>query len=204
MPAVFEDAATAIRRVQDGDTIMSGGFGLAGTPVGLIDALLDSGRRDLTLISNNVGEPGKGIGVLLREGRMRRVIGSYFTSNPEVPVAAREGRIEVELLPQGTMSEAIRAGGAGIPAFFTPTAAGTQLAEGKETRVFEDGREYVLERALHADIALVRAHHADELGNLTYRGTARNFNSVMATAATIVIAEVDAVVPAGELDVDAI
>jgi 3-oxoacid CoA-transferase A subunit len=204
MPAVLEDAMTAIERVRDGDTIMCGGFGLAGVPLGLIEALLRSGRRDLTVISNNVGEPGKGLGMLLREGRLRCAIGSYFTGNPEVATAQREGRIEVRLLPQGTLSEAIRAAGAGIPAFYTATGAGTLLAEGKEARMFEDGREYVLERALHADVALVRARRADRLGNLTYRGTSRNFNPMMATAATVVIAEVEEIVETGELDPDEI
>jgi 3-oxoacid CoA-transferase A subunit len=198
--ASFEDAAAAIGRVRDGDTVMCGGFGLVGAPVRLIEELLRSERRDLTVISNNVGEPGKGLGALLRQGRLRCAIGSFFTSNPEVAAARREGRLEVRLLPQGTMSEAIRAGGAGIPAFYTPTGAGTMLAEGKETRTFEDGREYVLERALHADVALVHAHRADRLGNLAYRGTARNFNPMMATAAALVIAEVEHVVEVGELD----
>ena len=202
MPAVFEDPSTAVARVRDGDTIMSGGFGLAGIPVRLIDALLSSGRRDLTVISNNVGEPGKGMGMLLREGRLSRVVGSYFTPNPDVALAKREGWLEVDLLPQGTMSEAIRAGGAGIPAFYTPTAAGTLLAEGKETRVFDDGREYVLERALRADVALVHARCADRLGNLVYRGTSRNFNAMMATAANLVIAEVEEVVEVGDLAPD--
>jgi 3-oxoacid CoA-transferase A subunit len=198
--ALFEDATIAIERVHDGDTIMCGGFGPAGAPQRLIDALLLCGRRDLTVISNNLGEPGKGLGVLLREGRLRRVIGSFFTGNPEVAIAQREGAIDVRLFPQGTLSEAIRAAGAGIPAFYTPTGAGTVLADGKETRVFEDGREYVLERALRADVALIHGHRADRLGNLTYRGTARNFNPTMATAATLVIAEVEEVVETGELD----
>src|SRR5207245_4455308 len=138
------------------------------------------------------------------EGQLRKAIGSFFTSNPEVAAAHREGRLEVQLLPQGTLAEGIRCGGAGIPAFFTRTAAGTVLAEGKETRVFEDGRSYVLERALHADVALVRAFRADRLGNLVYRKTARNFNPMMATAADLVLAEVDEVVEVGELDPDAV
>lgn len=200
MPAVFQDATTAISRVRDNDTIMCGGFGLAGAPLRLIDALLASGRRDLTVISNNLGEPGKGLGALLREGRLRCAVGSYFTPNPEVAAAAREGRLEVRLLPQGTMSEAIRAGGAGIPAFYTPTAAGTVLAAGKETRIFEDGRAYVLERALRADVALIHARCADRLGNLSYRGTSRNFNPMMAAAASVVIAEVEELVATGDLD----
>jgi 3-oxoacid CoA-transferase A subunit len=204
MPAVFEDPVTAIARVRDGDTVMVGGFGLVGQPLRLVDALVASGRRDLTVISNNVGEPGRGLGLLLREGQLRKAIGSFFTSNPEVAAAKREGRLDVELLPQGTLAEGIRCGGAGIPAFFTPTAVGTVLAEGKETRVFEDGRSYVLERALRANVALVHAHRADRLGNLVYRKTARNFNPMMATAADLVLAEVDEVVEVGELDPDAI
>ncbi|MFD3931925.1 CoA transferase subunit A [Streptomyces sp. NPDC058614] len=199
MDTVFEDAKTAIARVRDGDTVMCGGFGPAGLPVRLIDALLESGRRDLTIISNNLGQPGKGLGALLRAGQVRRVVGSFFSGNPEVAAAQRDGGLEVTLLPQGTLAEAIRAGGAGIPAFYTPTGAGTVLAEGKESRVFEDGRTYLLERALKADVALVHANRSDRLGNLLYRGVAQNFNLAMATAARLVIAEVDEVVPAGEL-----
>lgn len=204
MPAVFEDPASAVARVRDGDVIMVGGFGLVGQPLRLVEALVAGGRRDLTVVSNNVGEPGRGLGVLLREGKLRKAIGSFFTSNPEVAAAHREGRIDVQLLPQGTLAEGIRCAGAGIPAFYTPTAAGTVLAEGKETRVFEDGRSYVLERAIRADVALVKAHRADRLGNLVYRKTARNFNPMMATAAELVIAEVEEVVEVGELDPDAI
>jgi 3-oxoacid CoA-transferase A subunit len=204
VPALFEDPDTAIARVRDGDTVMVGGFGLVGQPLRLVEALVRCGRKDLTVISNNVGEPGRGLGLLLREGRLRKAIGSFFTSNPEVAAAHREGRLEVQLLPQGTLAEGIRCGGAGIPAFYTPTAVGTMLAEGKETRVFEDGRSYVLERALHAHVALVRASRADRLGNLVYRKTARNFNPMMATAADLVLAEVDEIVEVGELDPDAI
>lgn len=204
MPAVFEDPASAVARVRDGDVIMVGGFGLVGQPLRLVEALVAGGRRDLTVVSNNVGEPGRGLGVLLRQGKLRKAIGSFFTSNPEVAAAHREGRIDVQLLPQGTLAEGIRSAGAGIPAFYTPTAAGTVLAEGKETRVFEDGRSYVLERAIRADVALVKAHRADRLGNLVYRKTARNFNPMMATAAELVIAEVEEVVEVGELDPDAI
>ncbi|MFJ9900926.1 CoA transferase subunit A [Streptomyces sp. NPDC091280] len=199
MDTVFEDAKTAIAQVRDGDTVMVGGFGPAGLPVRLIDALLDSGRRDLTIVSNNLGQPGLGLGALLRAGQVRRVIGSFFSGNPEVAAAQRDGHLEVTLLPQGTLAEAIRAGGAGIPAFYTPTGAGTVLAKGKETRVFEDGRAYLLERALHADVALIHAHQADRLGNLTYRGAGHNFNTAMATAARLVLAEVDEVVEVGEL-----
>ena len=204
MPAVFEDPATAISRVRDGDVVMVGGFGLVGQPLRLVEALVGSGRKDLTVISNNVGEPGRRLGMFLREGQLRKAIGSFFTSNPEVAAAKRGGRLDVELLPQGTLAEGIRCGGAGIPAFYTPTAVGTVLAEGKETRVFEDGRSYLLERALRANVALVHAHRADRLGNLVYRKTARNFNPMMATAADLVLAEVDEVVEVGELDPDAI
>jgi 3-oxoacid CoA-transferase A subunit len=204
MPAVFEDPTTAIARIQDGDVVMVGGFGLVGQPLRLVEALVASERKDLTVISNNVGEPGRGLGQLLREGKLRKAIGSFFTSNPEVAAAKRDGRLDVELLPQGTLAEGIRCGGAGIPAFYTPTAVGTMLAEGKETRVFADGRSYVLERALRANVALVHAHRADRLGNLVYRKTARNFNPMMATAADLVLAEVDEVVEVGELDADAI
>src|SRR5438132_1054829 len=199
MPAVFEDPATAISRVRDGDVVMVGGFGLVGQPLRLVEALVGSGRKDLTVISNNVGEPGRGLGMLLREGQLRKAIGSFFTSNPEVAAAKREGRLDVELLPQGTLAEGIRCGGAGIPAFYTPTAVGTVLAEGKETRVFEDGRSYLLERALRANVALVHAYRADRFGNLVYRKTARNFNPIMATAADLVLVEVDEVVEVGEL-----
>lgn len=200
MAAVFEDLDTAVARVRDGDTVMVGGFGLVGQPLRLIEALLRSGARDLTVVSNNVGEPGRGLGVLLQQGRLRKAIGSFFTSNPEVAAAHREGRLEIQLVPQGTFAEAIRCAGAGIPAFFTPTATGTSLADGKESRVFDDGREYVLERSIRANVALIRARRSDRLGNLVYNKTARNFNPVMATAADVVIAEVDEVVETGELE----
>ncbi|BDG59830.1 hypothetical protein caldi_09200 [Caldinitratiruptor microaerophilus] len=192
-------AAEAVSAVRDGDTVMVGGFGLVGAPLTLIDALAASTAKDLTVISNNVGEPGRGLGVLLRQRRIRRAIGSFFTSNPEVAEAAGRGELEVELLPQGTLAEAIRAGGAGIAGFYTPTGAGTELARGRETRRIGD-REYVFQPALTADVALIRAHVADEYGNLVYYKTARNFNPIMATAARHVIAEVDEVVPAGQLD----
>jgi 3-oxoacid CoA-transferase A subunit len=201
--AVFTTASEAIARIRDGDVVMVGGFGLVGQPLRLIEALVRSGRRDLTVISNNVGEPGRGLGVLLREDRLRQAIGSFFTSNPEVALAQREGRITVQLLPQGTLAEGIRCGGAGIAAFYTPTGAGTVLAAGKETRVFA-GRTYVLEHGLRANVALIKAHRADRLGNLVYRKTARNFNPLMATAADLVIVEVDGVVDTGVLDPEAV
>jgi len=182
---------------------MVGGFGLSGAPLRLIDALEKAEVRDLTVISNNIGSPGKGLGKLLNSGRIKKAIGTYFTTNPDVGKAYHAGKIEVELLPQGTFCEAIRAGGSGIPAFYTPTAVGTVLAKGKEIRYF-DGRPYVLERALRGDVSLIRAHKADELGNLVYYKTARNFNPLMAMASDWVIAEVDEIVPAGSLDPEAI
>ncbi len=196
-------ADAAMQLVQTGATIMVGGFGLVGAPLALLEALGRSGASELTVISNNLGEPGQGLGALLRQGRIARAIGSYFTTNPEVISAHEAGTLEVTLLPQGTMTEAIRAGGAGIPAFFTPTGAGTALAQGKETRRFGE-RLCVLEQALYADVALIKAHVADRLGNLVYEKTARNFNPVMATAAACVIVEVDRIVDVAELDPEAI
>lgn len=197
----FVTAEAAIEAVRDGDTIMVGGFGLSGAPLRLIDALARSGRRNLTIISNNLGEPGKGLGLLLLNGQVRKAIGSFFTSNPDVVRYYREGKIEIELLPQGTLAEAIRAGGAGVPAFYTPTGAETDLARDKEIRRFGD-KLCVLEHSLHADVALIKAHRADQLGNLTYRTTGRNFNPAMATAGRLVLAEVDAIVPTGGIAPD--
>jgi len=191
--------AEAVAHVRPGDTVMVGGFGLVGAPLTLVAALLEApGARDLTIVSNNLGEPGKGLGRLLLAGRVRKAVGSYFTSNPDVVAAHQAGELEVELLPQGTLSESIRAGGAGIGGFFVRTGAGTLLAEGREERVF-DGERYVLQRPLKADVALIRAARADRLGNLVYARTARNFNPDMATAARTVIAEVDEIVEVGEL-----
>jgi 3-oxoacid CoA-transferase A subunit len=197
-------AKEAVRRIKTGDTVMVGGFGLVGAPLTLIDALADhSDATDLTVISNNIGEPGKGLGKLLRQGRIRRGISSFFTSNPEAVAAVNAGEMQATLLPQGTFAEAIRAGGAGIGGFFTPVAAGTLLAEGKEERLI-DGVPHVLESPIRADVALVFAARADTLGNLWYRHTARNFNPLMATAATITIAEVGEIVPVGELEAESI
>ncbi len=194
----------AVARIRTGDTVMVGGFGLVGAPLTLIDALVErSDATDLTIVSNNIGEPGRGLGKLLRQGRIRRGISSYFTSNPEAVAAVNEGRIEATLVPQGTFAEAIRAGGAGIAGFYTPVGAGTLLAEGKEERDF-DGVPHVLERPLRADVALVYAARADVLGNLWYRRTARNFNPLMATAATLTIAEAGEVVPVGGLEAESI
>lgn len=197
--AVTATAAEALAAVQPGNTVMVGGFGLVGAPLTLIAALLEApGARDLTVISNNLGEPGRGLGRLLPAKRVRKAVGSYFTSNREVVEAHLAGELEVELLPQGTLAEAIRAGGAGIGGFYVRTGAGTLLAEGREERVF-DGERYLLQRPLRADVALIRAARADEAGNLVYARTARNFNPDMATAAAHVIAEVDEIVPVGEI-----
>ena len=197
-------AKEAVAHVRSGDTVMVGGFGLVGAPLTLIDALVDhSDADDLTIVSNNIGEPGRGLGKLLRQGRIRRGISSYFTSNPEAVAAVNAGEIEATLVPQGTFAEAIRAGGAGIGGFFTPVGAGTLLAEGKEERVI-GGVLQVFEKPIHADVALVYAARADMLGNLWYRQTARNFNPLMATAATLTIAEAGEIGPIGCLEPESV
>ena len=197
-------AEEAVARIRTGDTVMVGGFGLVGAPLTLIDALVDhSDATDLTIVSNNIGEPGRGLGKLLRQGRIRRGISSYFTSNPEAVAAVNAGEIEATLVPQGTFAEAIRAGGAGIGGFYTPVGAGTLLAEGKEERVI-DGVRHVLEAPIRADVSLVYAARADTLGNLWYRRTARNFNPLMATAATVTIAEAGEIVPVGALEPESV
>ena len=197
-------AVEAVSHIRSGDTVMVGGFGLVGAPLTLIDALVEhSDATDLTIVSNNIGEPGRGLGKLLRQGRIRRGISSYFTSNPEAVAAVNAGELEATLMPQGTFAEAIRAGGAGIAGFYTPVGAGTLLAEGKEEREF-GGVPHVLELPLRADVALVYAARADRLGNLWYRRTARNFNSAMATAANITIAEAGEIVEVGELEPESI
>ncbi len=197
-------ATAAVAKIRSGDAVMVGGFGLVGAPLTLIDALVDaSDATDLTIISNNIGEAGKGLGKLLRQGRIRRGVSSYFTSNPEAVAAVNAGTMAATLMPQGTFAEAIRAAGAGIGGFYTPVGAGTLLAEGKEERVI-DGVRHILELPLRADVALVYAARADELGNLAYRRTARNFNPLMATAARITIAEAGEIVPVGELDPESI
>ncbi|WP_219419040.1 CoA transferase subunit A [Pseudonocardia nigra] len=202
--SLLQAAEEAVARIAPGATLMVGGFGLVGAPLTLIEALCASPTvGDLTVISNNLGEPGRGLGRLLLDGKVRKAVGSYFTSNPDVVRAYAEGRLEVDLLPQGTLSEAIRAGGAGIGGFYTKTGLGTALAEGRDERVIR-GERYVFHESLHADVALVRARYADELGNLVYAKTARNFNPDMATAADLVIAEVDEIVPVGRLDPEAI
>ncbi len=198
------DPAAAVAHVRSGDVVMVGGFGLVGAPLTLIDALVEhSDATDLTIVSNNIGEPGRGLGKLLRQGRIKRGISSYFTSNPEAVEAVNAGEIDATLMPQGTFAEAIRAGGAGIGGFFTPVAAGTLLAEGKEQREL-DGVTHVLELPLTADVALVYAARADRLGNLWYRHTARNFNPLMATAAKTTIAEAGEIVEVGELEPESV
>jgi len=187
-----------MKHLTSGDTIMVGGFGLIGSPLTLIDALTKHEIGELTIISNNVGEAGEGLGILLRQGKIKKAIGSYFTSNREAVQRYNEGKLEIELLPQGTLAEAIRAGGAGLGGFYTKTAVGTELAKGKETKEI-DGETYLFEKALQANVALIRAKKADAKGNLVYHKTARNFNPNMATAASFVIAEVDEIVEVGEL-----
>ncbi|MCY4154495.1 MAG: 3-oxoacid CoA-transferase [Gammaproteobacteria bacterium] len=191
----------AAAKVRSGDALIVGGFGMTGNPTNIMHALAETGVKGLTYISNNVGEPGLGGGRCLRKGQFKKVIGSFFTSNPEAVAAAQSGDVEFELLPQGTLAEAIRTGGAGLGGFFTPTAAGTPLAEGRETRVI-DGTEMVFVPALRADVAIVRAWRADTIGNLQYRMTENNFNQAAATAADLVIAEVQEIVPTGALDPD--
>jgi len=203
MNKVVVSADEAIRDVFDGATIMIGGFGLCGMPENLIRALVRKGTKNLTTISNNVGVDGVGNGLLLAAGQIAHHIGTYVGENKLLEQMILEGRIKLDLIPQGTFSERIRAGGAGIPAFYTPTGVGTAVAEGKETREFE-GRLYVMERGLTADFAFVKAWKGDREGNLIYRKTARNFNPMMATAAKITIAEVEHLVEVGELDGDQI
>jgi len=201
MNKVLASAEEAIHDVFDGATIMVGGFGLCGMPENLIRALAKKGTKNLYTISNNVGVDGLGMGLLLANGQIRRHSGTYVGENKLLEKMVLERTLELELIPQGTFSERIRAGGAGIPAFFTPTGVGTMVADGKETREF-NGRPYLMERALQADFAFVKAWKGDQWGNLVYRKTARNFNPMMATAAKITIAEVEHLVEAGELDPD--
>jgi 3-oxoadipate CoA-transferase alpha subunit len=191
--------------VRDSATVLVGGFGMAGMPVQLIDALIDGGAGDLTIVSNNAGNGDTGLAALLAAGRVRKVICSFPRQSDSWVFDGlyRAGKIELEVVPQGNLAERMRAAGAGIGAFYTRTGAGTPLAEGKETRTI-DGREYVLEYPIHGDVALIRAHVGDRAGNLVYRKTARNFGPVMATAAAITIAQVARIVDAGELDPEAV
>jgi 3-oxoacid CoA-transferase subunit A len=198
---VVASVAEALADLRDGMTIMVGGFGLTGNAEALIAGVVERGVKDLTLISNNAGNLGKGLATWLRAGLIRKVICSYLGTNEDLHSRMAAGTVEVEMTPQGTLAERMRAAGAGIPAFYTPTGAGTVVAEGKETRDF-DGRPYVLERALHADLALIRAAQGDPFGNLRFYRTARNFSPIMATAAKTTIAEVDRLVPLGGLDPD--
>ena len=201
---VYDSAAAALEGViKDGQTIAVGGFGLCGIPEALIEALRDSGVKDLTCISNNAGVDGFGLGLLLETRQVKKMIASYVGENKEFERQFLSGELEVELTPQGTLAEKLRAGGAGIPAFFTATGVGTQIAEGKEEREF-DGRQYILERSLVADVALVKAQKADKAGNLMFNKTARNFNPDIATAGKVTIVEVEQLVETGELDPDQI
>jgi 3-oxoacid CoA-transferase subunit A len=187
--------------LQDGMTLAVGGFGLSGIPADLIEAVRDSGVRDLTVVSNNMGVDGKGLGILIEGGQVRKVIASYVGENKLFAEQYLAGRLEVEFTPQGTLAERLRAGGAGIPAFYTKAGVGTLVADGKPHEVF-DGETYVQERAIRADVALVHAHTADTDGNLIYRYTARNFNPVVATAGKLTIAEAEVIVEPGHLDPD--
>jgi len=199
MNKVYASAAEAIFDMTDGITLMSGGFGLCGNPEDLIRALNDKGCSGLTVVSNNCGVDDKGLGILLANTQIKKMISSYVGENKTFAKQFLSGELEVDLVPQGTLAERIRAGGAGIPAFYTPTGVGTLVAEGKEERVF-NGKKYILEEALVADFAFVKAWKGDTHGNLIFRSTARNFNPMMATAGKITIAEVEELVPAGELD----
>ena len=201
MNKVLPSAEAAVALVPDGATILMGGFGLCGIPENLIQALHSRGTKDLTVISNNAGVDDFGIGILLKSRQVRKMISTYVGENKEFERQYLNGELEVELVPQGTFSERIRAGGAGIGGFFTPTAYGTIVAEGKETRLI-DGKHYVLEAPIRADFAFVRAWKGDGVGNLVYRRTARNFNPVMATAGRITIAEVEHLVDTGSIDPD--
>ena len=198
---VFADAPAALHDIHDGATLMLGGFGLCGIPENCIAALVQKGTKNLTCISNNAGVDDFGIGLMLHRRQVRKMISSYVGENAEFERQMLSGELDVELIPQGTLAERCRAGGAGIPAFYTPAGYGTEVADGKEIREF-DGKPYLLEHWLRADFALVKAWKGDTMGNLVYRGTARNFNPMMAAAGKICIAEVEELVQPGELDPD--
>ena len=200
---IYKDVHEAIFDIKDNSTILFGGFGLCGIPENLIAALVKKGTKGLTCVSNNAGVDDFGIGLMFKNKQVKKMISSYVGENATFERLAISGELEVELVPQGTLAERVRAGGAGIPAFFTPTGVGTLVAKGKEVRHF-NGREYVLEQAITGDFAFVRAWKADKLGNLMFRKTARNFNPVMATAGKITIAEVEEIVECGALDPDKI
>jgi 3-oxoacid CoA-transferase subunit A len=201
MDKTVSSADDAVADIADGATLMAGGFGLCGIPENLIAALHRRATRNLWIISNNCGIDGKGLGLLLQNGQVKRITASYVGENKTFERLYLDGKLDVELCPQGTLAERIRAGGAGIPAFFTPAGYGTMVAEGKESRVF-GGKNYILETALHADFAFVKAWKGDRFGNLVYRKTTRNFNPMMAAAARITIAEVEQMVEPGQLDPD--
>ena len=200
MTIIYKNAEAALQGVlRDNMVIMSGGFGLCGNPENLIKAIYDSKVTGLTLISNNCGTDEEGLGILLKSRQVKKMIASYVGENKNFEQQSLSGEIELELNPQGTLAERIRAAGAGIPAFFTPTGYGTVVAQGKEVREF-DGKKYIMERALRADLAIIKGFKADRAGNIIYNKTARNFNPVMATAAMVTIAEVEEIVEDGELD----
>jgi 3-oxoacid CoA-transferase A subunit len=199
---LYSDAASALDGVLfDGMTICAGGFGLCGIPERLIDAIRDAGTKDLTIASNNAGVDGEGLGKLLRTRQVKKMISSYVGENKEFERQYLAGELEVEFCPQGTLAERCRAGGAGIPGFYTKTGVGTQVAEGKEVKTF-DGEDYILERGIRADLAIIKGWKADEAGNLIFRKTARNFNQPMATAGKVCVAEVEEIVPVGSFDPD--
>ncbi|MGN0128570.1 3-oxoacid CoA-transferase subunit A [Glutamicibacter soli] len=200
-PRIATSAADAVAQITDGSTVLIGGFGNAGQPMELIDALMECGATDLTVVNNNAGQADAGLALLIKERRVKKIICSFPRQSDSwhFDEAYRAGDIELELVPQGNLAERIRAAGAGIGGFFTPTGYGTLLAEGKETRVI-DGKGYVLESPIHADFALIKALRADSFGNLVYRKTARNFGPIMATAAAQAIVQVDEIVPAGGID----
>jgi 3-oxoacid CoA-transferase subunit A len=200
---VYKDALSALEGLQDNATLLVGGFGLCGIPENCISALKEIGVKGLTCVSNNAGVDDFGLGLLLKTRQIKKMISSYVGENETFEKQFLSGELQVELCPQGTLAERVRAGGAGIPAFFTPTGVGTLVAQNKETKLI-DGREYVLERAIRGDFALVKAWKGDRFGNLIYRKTARNFNPLMATAAKITVAEVEELVEVGELDPDEI
>ncbi len=202
---VTDSAMDAVAGIQDGSTILVGGFGMAGMPVALIDALIEQGATDLEIVSNNAGNGDTGLAALLAAGRVRKVVCSFPRQSDSYVFDGlyRQGKVDLDVVPQGNLAERIRAAGAGLGAFFGPTGVGTPLAEGKETRTI-DGREYVFELPIHGDVALIGAHVADRMGNLVYRKTARNFGPVMATAAALTIVQVSSVVEIGELDPEAV
>lgn len=203
MKKIFTSFEEAVAEIKDGMTLMVGGFGLVGIPENLIKALRDKNVKDLTVISNNCGVDDWGLGLLLNNKQIKKMVSSYVGENKEFERQVLSGELEVQLTPQGSLAEKIRAGGAGIPAFYTPAGVGTPIAEGRETREF-NGKEYLLEEALTADFSLIKAWKADKLGNVIYRKTAQNFNPIMAAAGKVTIVEVEEIVEVGELDPDTI